>query len=151
MTGPLDQNHRFSDSFKWLFLNGCILGPLDQNQRFTGYNKWLFIWIFGPKIIWYASHQILQVILDLWTFGLKTDNKKSLYQRWYSNGVWIFGRKTKLICVLTRLLQNLFHVLPDIASIPSLKPWTYLFCNRKMSVTQESKWFYQVTHHKKLP
>ena len=102
--GPLDQNHRFSDSIKWLFLNCCIFWPLDQNQRFTGYIKWLFIngWIFGRKIIWYASHQLLQVILDLWTFGLKTDNKKSLYQRWYSNGVWIFGRKTKLICVLIR-------------------------------------------------
>ena len=38
-----------------------------------------------------------------------------------------------------QVLQNLFHALPHIASIPSLKPGSYLFCNKKMSATQDSK------------
>ena len=49
-----------------------------------------------------------------------------------------------------QVLQNLFHALPHIASIPSLKPGSYLFCNKKMSATQDSKRFYQVSYRKEL-
>ena len=40
-----------------------------------------------------------------------------------------------------KALQNLFYVLPDITSIPSLKPGSYLCCNRKKSVTEAAQEF----------
>ena len=33
--GPLDQNLKFTDYIKCLFIKGWTIGPLDQNQTFS--------------------------------------------------------------------------------------------------------------------